>query len=77
MRGFWTFLKILGHRERTKEDKCKMLLILRYFPVLFAHMLDAYLPLFSNLFEMLGFGILVRFSWMFPDVLYKCSNALP
>ncbi len=70
MRGFLRvlgrFFKILGRRERTKEEqKCKL------------HMLDPYVPLFSNMFEMLDFGILVRFSWMFPDVLYTCSHILP
>ncbi len=29
------------------------------------HMLDPYVLLFSNTFQMLDFGILVRFSWMF------------
>ncbi len=38
------------------------------------HMLDPYFPLFSNMFEMLDVGVLVRFSQMFPDVLYTCSN---
>ena len=32
---------------------------------------------FSNMLEMLDFGILVRFSQMFLDVLYTCSNILP
>ncbi len=29
------------------------------------HMLDPYVPLFSNTFQMLDFGIFVRCSWMF------------
>ncbi len=50
--------------EPKRKNKCKMLLISRYFPLcsLMLHMLDPYFQLFSNMFELLDFGILVRFS---------------
>ena len=51
-------------REPKRKNKCKMLLIFRYalWFSLMLHMLDPYFPLFSNMSEMLDFGILVRFS---------------
>ncbi len=54
-------------REPKWKNKCKMLLISIYFPLcsLMLHMLDPYFPIFSNMFQMVDFGILVRFSWMF------------
>ncbi len=37
-------------REPKRKNKCKL------------HMLDPYFPRFSNMFEMMDVGILVRFS---------------
>ncbi len=67
------------HSARTQAFNKETGTYFCYFPrcSLMLHMLEPYFPLFSNMFEMLDFGILVRFSYMFPDVLYTCSNLLP
>ena len=49
-------------REPKRNNTCKMLLISCYFMLFSLMLLDPYFPLFSNMFEMLDFGMLVRFS---------------
>ncbi len=58
---------ILGRHERTKEEQhMKDAPYVPLFPVMFSYVayagLDPYVLLFSNAFQMLDFGILVRFS---------------
>ena len=84
VRGFWRlvglflrFWAVVREPKRGGNVRCSLFLVIfPWFPLML-HMLGPYFPLFSNTLEMLDLVILVRFTYMFPDALYTCSNILP